>query len=590
MTSGRGEPGRRVGLTLLAIAIVLTLFAGRMVQLQGMDSGYYKLKANQEKLTTIDLPAERGLIEGANGQILAMTVETYTVTADPPQIPRDQLAVVAAKAAGPLGMTTAQVLALLEHPTSPDYVVLKSGVSGGNDATLAGMNLPGIESKGTFARSYPNGNATANIVGQTSISSTTGVITGYTGLELADNTLLTGTTGKEQVEQSITGEQIPLAGSQDTPAKNGESIKLTIIPSLQYEAQQACQQEVAKTKADNCSVVVMQPKTGAILAMAQAGTLGAGTDIPDQAMFTPGSTAKVITAAAAFEHGGKTPMSTYKIPYQIFRGGQYIHDAEWSPGEHYTIAGIIANSSNIGMSQVAASISPQTQYDYLKAFGLGEPTGLNLPGEEPSVSYAPAALPPVSNWAADERYTLSFGQGLSVNAVQMASVYATIANGGVRVQPTLLAGTYNPAGQYTAASPSPSKRVIQAKTASELVSILQQVPAVDSAANQDWGDIGGYAIAAKTGTSSEPSQPGQRTCPKTNALCIHGSSYIGMAPGNNAQVVVAVNVQNPKTETDYFGDEVAGPVFYSVMNFALQTLQIQPQAGLKAPYVRLNAG
>ena len=590
MTTGRGEPARRVGLTLLAITIVLTLFAGRMVQLQGMDSGYYKLKANQEKLAVADLPAERGFIYGANGQILAMTVETYLVTADPPLIPAGQLPSVAAKAAGPLGMTTAQVLTLLEHPTSADYVVLKSGVPAANDLTLAALNLPGIESQGTFARSYPNGNSTANIVGQTSESSTTGVITGYSGLELADNTLLTGTTGKEQVEQSITGEQIPLAGSQDTPAKNGESIKLTIIPSLQYEAQQACKQEVAKTKADNCSVVVMQPKTGAILAMAQSGTLGAGTDIPDQSMFAPGSTAKVITAAAAFEHGGKTPMSAYNIPYQIYRGGQYIHDAEWSPGEHYTIAGIIANSSNIGMSQVAASISPQTQYDYLKAFGLGEPTGLNLPGEEPSVAYAPAALPPVSNWAADERYTLSFGQGLSVNAVQMASVYATIANGGVRVQPTLVAGTFNAAGQYTAAKASPSKRVIQAKTASELVSILQQVPAVDSEANQDWGDIDGYAIAAKTGTSSEPSQPGQQACPKTNALCIHGSSYIGMAPGNNAQVVVAVNVQNPKTENDYFGDEVAGPVFYSVMNFALQTLQIQPQPGLKAPYVRLNAG
>jgi cell division protein FtsI (penicillin-binding protein 3) len=336
-------------------------------------------------------------------------------------------------------------------------------------------------------------------------------------------------------------------------------------------------------------VVVEQPKTGAILAMAQWPNNGDGYNLADEAMFTPGSTAKVITAAAAFEQGGKTPMSPYNIPYQIFRGGQYIHDAEWAPGERYTIAGIIANSSNIGMSQVAQSISPQTQYDYLKAFGLGEPTGLGLPGEEPSTSYAPLALPPPSKWYADTRYTLSYGQGLEVNAVQMASVYATIANGGVRVQPTLIQGTYNAAGQYSAAKASPSKRVIQAKTAKELTQILQQVPAVDDAANQRWGEINGYAIAAKTGTSSEPSQPGQKTCPKDNALCIHGSSYIGMAPGNNPGVVVAVNVQNPKTETDYFGDEVAGPVFYSVMNFALQTLQIQPQPGLKAPYVRLNA-
>jgi cell division protein FtsI (penicillin-binding protein 3) len=570
---------------------VLTLFAGRLVQLQGMDSAEYKLKANQEKLATIALPAQRGTIYGSNGQILAMTVETYQLWADPPLIPKAQLASVAARTAAATGLPEATVLGKLQHPPSisPDYVVLGTGISAADQVKLAAQDLPGLYWTGSYARTYPNGTSTANVVGQTNVNSKTGVVTGYSGLELADNTLLTGKAGQEQVENSITGEQIPLAGTQDTPAQNGQSIKLTINPNLQFEAQQACQQEVKKTKADNCSVVVEQPKTGAILAMAQWPNPGDGSNIADQYMFAPGSTAKVMTAAAAFEHGGKTPMSTYNIPYQIYRGGQYIHDAEWAPGERYTIAGIIANSSNIGMSQVVESISPQTQYAYLKNFGLGQPTGLNLPGEEPSTTYAPLALPPVSKWPGDERYTLAYGQGVSVNAVQMANVYATIANGGVRVQPTLVAGTYNASGQYTAAKTGPAKRVIQAKTAKELMSILQQVPAVDNAANQRWGDINGYAIAAKTGTSSEPAPAGQKACPKANPLCVHGSSYIGMAPGNGPQVVVAVNVQNPKTQTDYFGDEVAGPVFYSVMNFALQTLQIQPQPGLKAPDVRLNA-
>jgi cell division protein FtsI (penicillin-binding protein 3) len=282
-------------------------------------------------------------------------------------------------------------------------------------------------------------------------------------------------------------------------------------------------------------------------------------------------------------------MSSYKIPSVIYKGGQAIHDAEWSPGEDYTIAGIIANSSNIGMSQVAEHVSPQVQYDYLKAFGLGEPLGLGLPNEEPSASYASTALQPPSQWAGDTRYTLSYGQGVSVNAVQMASVYATIANDGVRVQPTLIAGTYNAADQYVPAKPSPSTKVIQPKTAKELISILQQVPGVDDQANQRWGDIAGYAIAAKTGTSSEQSPDPNKPCPTSNPLCVHGSSYIGMAPGNNPQVVVAVNVQDPKSKTDYFGDQVAGPVFYSTMIAALQTLQIQPQPGLVAPYVRLNA-
>ena len=449
---------------------------------------------------------------------------------------------------------------------------------------LAALNVTGIASTASFARAYPNGNATANVVGLTNTSPTTGVIGGYAGIEDEYNKLLTGTTGSEQVVIGTQGEPIPLAGTQVTPAKDGHSIRLTIIPALQFAAQQACQQEVSKTHAQNCSVVVMQPKTGAILAMAQWPNVADGSDIAATQVFEPGSTAKVITAAAALEHGGKTPMSVYKIPSAIYLGGQWIHDAESPPASgHYTIAGIIANSSNIGMSQVAESVSPQLQNDYLHNFGLDEPTGLNLPGESKGL------LLPLKDWPGDLRYTLAYGQGIAVSAVQMASVYATIANGGVRVQPSLIAGTYNAAGDYTKAKASPSRRVIQAKTARQLIQILQQVPGVDDAARQYWGEIPGYAIAAKTGTSSEPSSNPDKPCPKSNPLCIHGSSYIGMAPGNGPQVVVAVNVQDPKTDTDYFGDMVAGPVFYSVMKFALQTLQIQPQPGLVAPHVRLNA-
>jgi cell division protein FtsI (penicillin-binding protein 3) len=593
LTVNRGEPGRRVGITLLVIAIVLTLFAGRLVQLQGMDSARYKAAAAAEQVQVNPLPALRGTIFGANGQQLAMTIETYTVTSDPTLIADEKKPALARELAGPLHLTAAKVLNLLRHPSSPQYVRLAKGVSTTDEPKIAALDIPGIAMTPSFVRAYPDGSATANLVGFTNVDPKTGVITGQSGLEKQYNTLLTGTTGSEQVMVGADGVPIPLAGSENKPAKDGASIRLTIIPALQYQAQLACQQEVAKTRAENCSVVIMQPKTGAILAMAQWPTYDQDTftsvdqtaNIPDSYMFEPGSTAKVITAAAAFERGGQTPMDSYKIPYVIYKGGQAIHDAEWSPGEKYTIAGIIANSSNIGMSQVAEHVSPPVQYDYLRAFGLGEPTGLGLPNEEPNADYASTALPPPSKWAGDTRYTLAYGQGVSVNAVQMASVYATIANDGVRVQPTLIAGTYNAAGQYVPAKPSPSAKVIQPKTAKDLISILQQVPAVDDLANQRWGDINGYAIAAKTGTSSEHSPK----CPASNPLCVHGSSYIGMAPGNNPQVVVAVNVQDPKTKTDYFGDQVAGPVFFSAMNSALQTLQIQPQPGLVAPHVRLNA-
>jgi cell division protein FtsI (penicillin-binding protein 3) len=577
----RGDPNRRLGVTLLAIVFVLSLFAGRLVQLQGMESGTYRQLASQEREQTSVLPALRGSITGANGQVLAMTLETYTVRADPPLMggaAKQQQ--VADALATPLGMTSAAILDLLQHPSSPQDVKLATGVPAQASDQIAALDLPGIAMTPSFARSYPEGDIAANIIGFTGTTAA-GVLKAGAGLELEDNALLAGQPGSEQVQKGTDGQQIPLAGSSDKPVVNGSGLRLTIVPALQYAAEQACSNQVKKTKADNCTVVIIQPQTGDVLAMAQWPTFNPSTitnaaqatDIAVQNQFQPGSTAKVITASAAFEHGGQTPMSAYNIPYQIERGGQFIHDAEWAPGERYTIAGIIAHSSNIGMSQVAGHISEQTQYDYLRAFGLGQPTGIGLPGE------SSGDLPVVSQWYPDTRYTLSFGQGVATTAIQMAEVYATIANGGVRVQPTLIEGTTNSAGKYTPAAPSPSKRVIQPKTADELLQILQQVPAVDQEGDQPWGIIPGYAIAVKTGTSQE----GNGTC----ALCVYGSSYIGMAPGDDPQIVIAVNVQNPR-KGGHFGDVIAGPVFYQVAKDALATLDIPPDGAVPAK-VRLTA-
>ena len=550
-----------------------------------MESGTYRKLASEERDRAVALPALRGSITGANGQVLAMTVETYTVYADPLIMTSSKLThaaeeqQVANALAGPLGMTSAAILNLLQHPTSPQYVVLANGISAQTSNQITALDLSGIAMTPSYARSYPDGDIAANIIGFTGTGN--GVLKGGAGLELEDNALLAGQPGSEQVQTGNQGQPIPLAGSSVTPAVNGSDLRLTIVPALQYAAEQACAQQVAKTEASNCTVVIIQPKTGHVLAMAQWPTFNPSTitnasqatDIPVQNVFQPGSTAKVITASAAFEHGGQTPMSAYNIPAEIVEGGQVIQDAEWAPGERYTIAGIIAHSSNIGMSQVANHISEQTQYDYLKAFGLGQPSGIGLPGESAGL------LPPVSQWAADTRYTLSFGQGVAATAIQMAEVYATIANGGVRVQPTLIEGTTNSAGKYIPSAPPATRRVIQAKTAGELLQILQQVPAIDEEAAQPWGIIPGYAIAAKTGTSQEAGPD----C----ALCVYGSSYIGLAPGNDPQLVIAVNVQNPR-KGGYYGDVIAGPVFYQVAKDALAALDIPPDGAVPAK-VRLNA-
>jgi cell division protein FtsI (penicillin-binding protein 3) len=570
----------------VCIGLALVLVAARLVQLQGLHWSQYRAAAQQQMLPPqpIPIPVVRGSITSSDGTVLAMTVQTDLIYADPVLISQDKRAQVAAALAGPLGMTQSAILALIDHPSSPQYVVLKKNVPAATGTRISALmnarNLPGIAEDPSYSRVYPNGDLAANLIGFTDTDAA-GDLRGEAGLEQEYNPLLTGRDGSEQVELGPT--QQPIPGTEQilrAPVAAG-SLKLTINADIQFEAEQACAAEVKAAHAENCSVVVMNPHTGQILALAQYPTfnpsdpasVASTTDIPVQNVFQPGSTAKVITAAAAMERGGQTPMSTYTVPDQIDVNGFSFHDGEYHPTQRYTIAGIIANSLNDGMVQVVQHVSPQIQYNYLRAFGLGESTGLNLPGATSGI------LPPPSKWWGDERYTLSFGQGVAANAVQMADVYATIANGGVRVTPSIIAGTTSSAGTSTPA-PAPKKtRVIQPKTAKELMAILQQVPVVDSEGGEPWGIIPGYTVAAKTGTSQEAA-PGQ------SCLCQYGSSYIGIVPADNPQLVVAVNVQDP-TKGGYYGDEIAGPVFYHVAKFALQTLRIPPDYA-KRPNVRLT--
>jgi cell division protein FtsI (penicillin-binding protein 3) len=571
----------------VCIGLVLALVAARLVQLQGLHWAHYRAVAQQQMLPPqpTPIPVVRGSITSSDGTILAMTVQTDVVYADPVQIPQAKRAWVAATLAGPLGLTPSAIEVLVDHPSSPQYVVLKQNVPAATGTRITGFQLPGIDEIPSYTREYPNGDLAANLVGFTHTDAA-GDLQGVAGLEQEYNSLLSGRDGSEEVEMSPGPDPQPIPQTEQilhdpVPAGN---LQLTIQADIQWYAEQQCAAEVKAARAKDCSVVVMQPHTGRILALAQYPTfnpaapasVAATTDIPVQDVFQPGSTAKVITAAAAFERGGQTPMSTYTVPDQIVVDGFSFHDGDYHPTARYTIAGIIANSLNDGMVQVVQHVSPQIQYQYLRAFGLGQPTGLNLPGESPGILPRPGT----PEWYGDTRYTLSFGQGVAVNAVQMASVYATIANGGVRVQPSIVAGITNGDGRFTPAPAPRLTRVLEPKTARELMAILQQVPLVDATGGEPWGLISGYTIAAKTGTSQEAA-PGQR------CLCEYGSSYIGIAPAADPQIVVAVNVQDP-TRGGYFGDQIAGPVFYNVAKFALQTLQIPPD-GAKRPYVRLMA-
>ena len=574
----RSNPRHRLNAAMIGIAVVLSLFAGRLVQIQGLQWSKYRTLAQQTWTNTIHIPTLRGSITTSDGLTLALTEQTSQVVANTTLMTATQKGQVAQALAGPLGMSASQILGMLQHPASTENEVLDQTASQATSQRIMKMQLPGITLGAfpTYARQYPNNTLASNLVGFTNENFNTGGLAGQAGLEQEYNSLLAGRDGTERVETGSNG--MPIAGTETNyrrpvPARN---LKLTIQSSIQYDAEQACKQRVKQTKAKNCSIVVMQPGTGRILAMAQYPAT-ASQNIAVSNVFAPGSTLKPLTVAAALEKGGQTPMSTYTVPSQIVVHGFTFHDAEAHATGRYTIAGILANSLNDGMVQLVQKITPLQQYDYLRSFGLDRLSGIGLPGESPGL----LARPGSANYWNDEPYELSFGQGIGVTAMQMASVYATIANGGVRVQPTLVAGTTSASGKFTPAPRAPRRRVIQARTARELMTMMAQVPKVDALQGEPWGIIYGYPVAAKTGTAQVADT---RQC-KHHTLCQYGSSYIGIAPAQDPKLVVAVNVQDP-TANGYYGDVVAGPVFYSVMHFALQTMKIPPtHAG--PPYIRL---
>ncbi len=580
----RANPVRRLNITILCMAFLLSVFAARLIQLQGFESARFRAEANHQRLTTIDIPAVRGSVVSGDGTVLAMTVETETVYADPLLIPAAMRLKVASKLAAPLGLPAATILNDLNHPSSPGYDVLARNVPVTAGTHIAALQEPGIDMTPSYNRVYPSGDMAANFVGFTDLNSGQTNLIGEAGLEQEYNSLLAGRAGSEQVETGTNGDPIPLTESDATPAVPARNLRLTIQAGIQWEAERECKLRVEQDRARNCSIIVMTP-TGQILAMAQwpsynpvaPSSIAATTNISVANVFAPGSTLKPVTVAAALEKGGQTPLSAYTIPPQITMDHQFtFHDAEAHPTVRYTIAGILAHSSNVGMVQVAKHITPLQQYDYLRAFGLGSVSGLSMPGETGGILPKPGS----AGYWADNPFEYSFGQGLDVTAVQMASVYATIANNGIRVQPTMVAGTTNADGTFSPAPKPPSRRVIKAKTAHELMTILRQVPVLNAQGGQRWGLIPGYPVAAKTGTA-QVSAPGVGQC-----LCQYGSSYIGIAPADNPKLVVAVNIQDPHGK--YFGVQVAGPAFYDVMKFALETMKIPPDYA-KPPHIRLIA-
>jgi cell division protein FtsI (penicillin-binding protein 3) len=548
---------------LLVALMILSLIGGRLLQLQGLDRSAYAASAQDQQLQRITLTATRGTITDRSGNVIATSVDARNVIADPEQISDP---VAAADALGPLlnrrpgkleqqlSAAGSQYALLTPTPVSPEV----------GDAILA-LKLPGITTPDTTRRTYPDGNLAANVVGFVGANGQ-----GDGGLEYSYQRILAGRNGTDSYQVGANGDSIPDGRTSTTPAVPGSGLRLTLQRDIQFEAQRQIARQVKATKSLSGTVIVMNPRNGQILALASAPTFNPNklnkantADLGDPAVsvpFEPGSVNKVITMSAALEDGLVTPDSHFVIPNTYTVAGTPFHDAESHDTEHLTLTGILAESSNIGAIKVAQSLGPQRFDYYLHAYGFGRPTGVGLPAESGGL------LPPISNWSGTTLATLSFGQGIDVTAMQVASVYSTIANNGVRVTPNIVEGTVSGKHQFHPA-PSPAKRrVISVRVATELRNMLEAVTSNEGTAPA--ARIAGYRVAGKTGTANRYNGHGGYSGAGYTA------TFVGMVPADDPKLVCEVVLDRP--EHNHYGGAVAAPIFHDVMSFALRTMKVAP--------------
>ncbi|KPI12647.1 penicillin-binding protein 2 [Streptomyces sp. RLB3-17] len=587
-----GSPRPRLRMISLALTLVMIAFVVRLLQVQAVDANAYVAKAEQNRYVGRTLAATRGGITDRNGVELATSVDAYDITADPTMFTQDTTKVTdapeqAAALLGPiLGQdvdTVAKKLrtkntryTLLAHRQTPQvWKQIKDlrntlAVKAETDKSTVNF-LAGVVAVPASKRVYPNGDLAAGILGWVNADGK-----GGGGVEQKLNKELSGKDGKIRYAQSG-GRQVPTVGSTETPAVAGSDVELTINRDIQWAAQNAITQQVKASRADRGYVIVQDARSGEILAMAnspgfdpndltQANAAALGNAALQDA-YEPGSTAKVMSMAAVLEENAATPATHVVVPNRLHRGDRLFQDdidhATWN----LTLNGVLAKSSNIGTILATGQLGKtqkeanQVLYSYLRKFGIGSYTGLGFPGETKGI------LAPADKWSTSQQYTIPFGQGMSINAMQAASVYSTIANGGVRVEPTLVRGSKGPDGRFTPSAQPKKTRVVSEKTAKTLAQMLESV-VDDEQGTGAKARIPGYRVAGKTGTAN-------RVDPATGKYHGYTSSFAGFAPADKPRITVYCAIQNA-TKGSYFGGQICGPIYKQVMEFALKTLQVPP--------------
>jgi cell division protein FtsI (penicillin-binding protein 3) len=558
---------------------LLLVVGGKLFLVQGLDVGGMAAAALDKRMTQTVLPAERGSILDSSGTVLANSVIRYNVVVDQRlntktetfkrldeakeklvDVSRDQ---GLTELAAVLGMEKDAIVDAVTGDSR--YYIVAKDVKPDVEDRISKLQIPGIVTEGVSKRVYPNGSVAGGIIGFLKDGTT-----GQAGIEQTQDELLKGKDGERLFEIGADGLRIPVGVDELTPPEDGKDVKLTINSDLQYFAQQAIQSQSDKLGAEWGVIIVMDAKTGDLVAMAD-------TNSPDPndpgrvaakdrgvravtAAYEPGSVQKMMTVAALIEEGKAGPLDTFTLGPSYTVDGQTFSDSFAHGTEERTLAGILGYSMNTGTVMAGQRLSKEQRYDWLKKFGIGEAPDIGLPAT------ASGILTPWEQWDGRQEYTVLFGQGVSQSTLQTVRAFQSIANNGVMLQPRLIDSYISADGTEEKVPAAPSRQVVSDSTAQQVQDVLES--AVTEGQIKD-AAIDGYRVGAKTGTSESP-------CDDGAGFCGYTASIVGMAPMDDPRFIVEVVLQRPKGSI--YGI-TQGPVFRSVMSQALRTYNVQPSTG-----------
>ena len=559
LRSLRGASLVRLRIGFILIAMVVSVFAARLFQLQGVDAQAYVAKARSQGVVTVTLPANRGTIKDRNGVPLAESVDGLMIVADP-SVTVKHASEIATIIARRLDIDYFDVLARLRKPDTHFQYIARRVPSTKATKIVDAMDArgyTGIYTRRDPVRTYPADDIAANLVGFMNANGDAGE-----GAELMFDTMLSGKDGSATYETGG-GNRIPLGDNNTVPPRNGHDLELTIDRDVQWYTQRVVRQAVQGSGGSSGAAVVMDTQTGQLLSLADYPTFDANNpslsskkDLGSRALrdvYEPGSVEKVLTASSLIDAGKVTPNTRITVPAELPRGDRVIHDYFTHGRIHLTLTGVIAKSSNIGTVLAASQFKHQQLYDYLRRFGLGARTNIGVRGESPGV---------LNNWRSWSQINQD-----------------TIANGGVYVSPSLVKGEVTTSsGQVVGSGTTSTHRVISARAAKLTGQMMESVtnPETGTAAT---AGIDGYRVAGKTGTAQRVG----KTC-----RCYDGTftvSFAGFAPADDPRFLVYVVVQDPKNGGG--GGSIGGPAFHKIMSYVLQKYAVPP-TGSTAPTPRIE--